>query len=257
MRRLKLISVLFFSSIILSACSNPFDQLADEINGWLGSESANTSEETADNKNEDTEPDTDTDTETGTDTASDTEEIETLDYSHLMNQGEAVTLDEGVHDVGKDIEPGRYVVTADSGYGSVYVTDAEDRGIISETIDGGTEGIEERVTQFAVFLDEGYSIEIDYIESMNFTPYETASVETIFSGQWVVGEDFPAGVYDVSLPETEETGSLEVTAHPEFNKSRHTLGSAEYGGMTEFTMSLEDGDVVELRYIPEITLTER
>ena len=48
MRRLKLISVLFFSSIILSACSNPFDQLADEINGWLGSESANTSEESND-----------------------------------------------------------------------------------------------------------------------------------------------------------------------------------------------------------------
>ncbi|CEA01815.1 hypothetical protein BN1048_01499 [Jeotgalicoccus saudimassiliensis] len=92
---------------------------------------------------------------------------------------------------------------------------------------------------------------------MNFTPYETAPVETIFSGQWVVGEDFPAGVYDVSLPETEETGSLEVTAHPDFNKSRHTLGSAEYGGMTEFTMSFEDGDVVELRYIPEVTLTER
>lgn len=251
MRKLKLLSVLFFSSIILSACSDPFNELADEINGWLGSDSTNTSEETADN--EDTETDTENDTETGTDT----EEIESLDYSHLMNQGEAVTLDEGVHDVGKDIEPGRYVVTADSGYGSVYVTDAEDRGILGETIDGGTEGNEGRVTQFAVFLDEGYSIEIDYIESMNFTPYETASAETIFPGQWVVGEDFPAGVYDVSLPETEETGSLEVTAHPEFNKSRHTLGSAEYGGMTEFTMSLEDGDVVELRYIPEVTLTER
>lgn len=259
MRKLKLISVLFFSSIILSACSNPFDQLADEINGWLGSESANTSEETADNENEDTEPDTDTekDTETGTDTASDTEEIETLDYSHLMNQGEAVTLDEGVHDVGKDIEPGRYVVTADSGYGSVYVTDAEDRGIISETIDGGTEGNEERVTQFAVFIDEGYSIEIDYIESMNFTPYETVSVETIFPGQWVAGEDFPAGVYDVSMPETEETGSLEVSSHPDYNKSRHTLGNAEYGGMTKFTMSFEDGDIVNLRYMPEITLTKR
>lgn len=254
MRRLKLLSVLFFSSIILSACSDPFDQLADEINGWLGSDSTSTSEETADS---DTETDTENDTETSTDTAGETEEIETLDYSHLMNQGEAVTLDEGVHDVGKDIEPGRYVVTADSGYGSVYVTDAEDRGILGETIDGGTEGREERVTQFAVFLDEGYSIEIDYIESMNFTPYETAPVETIFSGQWVVGEDFPAGVYDVSLPETEETGSLEVTAHPDFNKSRHTLGSAEYGGMTEFTMSFEDGDVVELRYIPEVTLTER
>lgn len=89
MRRIKLLSVLFFSSIILSACSDPFDQLADEINGWLGSDSTSTSEETADS---DTETDTENDTETSTDTAGETEEIETLDYSHLMNQGEALHL---------------------------------------------------------------------------------------------------------------------------------------------------------------------
>ena len=254
MRRIKLLSVLFFSSIILSACSDPFDQLADEINGWLGSDSTSTSEETADS---DTETDTENDTETSTDTAGETEEIETLDYSHLMNQGEAVTLDEGVHDVGKDIEPGRYTVTTDSGYGSIYVTDEEDRGVLGETIDGETESSEGNVTKFNVFLDEDYSIEINYVESMNFEPYETENVDIIYPGQWVAGEDFPAGVYDISLPETEETGSLEVTAHPEYNKSRHTLGSELYGGMTEFTMSFEEGDVVSLRYIPEVTLTER
>lgn len=46
MRKLKLLSVLFISSIILSACSNtnPFDELADEINSWLGADSTNTSE---------------------------------------------------------------------------------------------------------------------------------------------------------------------------------------------------------------------
>lgn len=254
MRRLKLLSVLFFSSIILSACSDPFDQLADEINGWLGSDSTSTSEETADS---DTETDTENDTETSTDTAGETEEIETLDYSHLMNQGEAVTLDEGVHEVGKDIEPGRYVITADSGYGNIFVKNEENRGGFNETLAGESDSREGQATRIVGFLDEGYSIEIANFENVNFTPYETASVETIFPGQWVAGEDFPAGVYDISLPETEETGSLEVTAHPEYSKSRHTLGSAKYGGMTEFTMSFEDGDVVVLRYIPEVTLTER
>lgn len=252
MKKLKLLFLLFVSSIILSACSNPFDQLADEINSWLGSDSPDTSEE---NENDADETETETDSEL--DTADNSEEAEKLDYSHLMNQGAAVTLDEGVHDVGKDIEPGRYLVTVDSGYGNIYVKDKEDRGVIGETIDEGTEGNEDRVTQFVVFLDDGYSLEIDYVENMNFTPYETEAVENIFPGQWVAGDDFPAGVYDISLPETEATGSLEVTAHPEYNKSRHTLGSSEYGGMTEFTMSFEEGDIISLRYIPEVTLTER
>ena len=174
-----------------------------------------------------------------------------------MNQGEAVTVDEGVHEVGKDIEPGRYVITADSGYGNIYVKNEENRGGFSETLAGESDSREGQATKIVGFLDEGYSVEITNFENVNFTPYETVSVETIFPGQWVAGEDFPAGVYDVSLPETEETGSLEVSAHPEYNKSRHTLGSAEYGGMTEFTMSFEDGDIVNLRYMPEITLTER
>ena len=254
MRRLKLISVLFFSSIILSACSNPFDQLADEINGWLGSESANTSEESNDSEKDD---DTDSNNETDNDTASDTEEIETLDYSHLMNQGEAVTLDEGMHEVGKDIEPGRYVITADSGYGNIYVKNEEERGGFNETLAGESDSPEGQTTEIVGFFDEGYSVEIANFENVYFTPYETVSVETIFPGQWVAGEDFPAGVYDVSMPETEETGSLEVSSHPDYNKSRHTLGSAEYGGMTNFTMSFEDGDIVNLRYMPEITLTKR
>ena len=254
MRRLKLISVLFFSSIILSACSNPFDQLADEINDWLGSESANTSEESNDSEKDD---DTDSNNETDNDTASDTEEIETLDYSHLMNQGEAVTLDEGMHEVGKDIEPGRYVITADSGYGNIYVKNEEERGGFNETLAGESDSPEGQTTEIVGFFDEGYSVEIANFENVYFTPYETVSVETIFPGQWVAGEDFPAGVYDVSMPETEETGSLEVSSHPDYNKSRHTLGSAEYGGMTNFTMSFEDGDIVNLRYMPEITLTKR
>lgn len=252
MRRFKLLSVFFISSIVLSACSDPFDQLADEINSWIGTESSNTSEETADSGNGDTETENST-----TDTADDSGELETLDYSHLINQGEAVMLDEGIHEVGKDIEPGRYVITADSGYGNVFVKNEEDRGGFSETLAGESDSREGQPTRIIGFLDEGYSIEIANFENVNFTPYQTESVSTLFTGQWVAGEDFPAGVYDVSLPETESTGSLEVTAHPEYSKSRHTLGSAEYGGMTEFTTSFEDGDIVLLRYIPEVTLTER
>lgn len=65
MRRIKLLSALFISSIILSACGNPFDELADEINSWLSSDNANTSEES-------TKPETAADSESSDDTDIDT-----------------------------------------------------------------------------------------------------------------------------------------------------------------------------------------
>lgn len=251
MIKLKLLSVLFVSSIFLSACSNPFDQLADEINGFLGSDSSEESTEV--------EETTDTSDDGNTDTTTDSveEEIETVDYSHLLNQGEETVLNEGIHEVGSDITPGRYRITTEEGYGNIFVKDEEDHSVAGETLAGEAEARDELSAEFLVFLEDGYSVEITSLETVNFTPYETSVVDEIYPGLWVVGEDFPAGVYDISLEENDSYGSLEVFTQPDMIKSRHSLGSEEYGGMTEFTMSFVDGDIVQLRYIPKVSLTER
>src|SRR5699024_2470683 len=135
LRKLKFFGVLFFSSIVLSACSNPFDQLADEINSWLGSESG-TSDETEVIEDNMTTEETNTREENGE------EAVEKLDYSHLMNQGTEVTVEEGLYDVGSDIEPGRYIMTADTGYGSIYIQDDEDKAVTSDNLAGDGEGYE-------------------------------------------------------------------------------------------------------------------
>lgn len=251
MIKLKLLSVLFVSSIFLSACSESFDQLADEINSFIGSESGEESTDVEDSGDTSTEENTESTTQPVE------EEIETVDYSHLLNQGEEVILNEGIHDVGSDITPGRYIITAETGYGNIFIKDEEDRSVSGETLASAADSREDWPSQLVSFLDDGYSIEITGLDTVTFTPYETAAVSELFSGLWVVGEDFPAGVYDVSLEDTDIYGSLEVYSNPDMIKSRHSLGSREYGGMTEFTMSFEDGDIVELRYIPKITLSER
>lgn len=261
--KLKFLSVLFVSSIFLSACSNPFDQLADEINNFISSDSSKEDKENIEENNgsEDTTADNSIAEDADTTVEQQEEEIETVDYSHLLNKGEEVILDEGTHDVGSDITPGRYTITTDVGYGSISIKDAEDYGILNETIVGATvgatESADDQPSQINVLLDEDYRVEISNIESVTLTPYETASVSKIFPGQWIVGEDFPAGVYDISLEKSDMYGSLEVYSQRDMVKSRHSLGSANYGGMTEFTMSFTDGDIVELRYLPEVTLTER
>lgn len=246
MNKLKLISILFFSAIVLSACS-PFDELADEINGWLGSEGSGTDE---------TETTETTTTETGSD---DEDTIERLDFSHLMNKGQETSLDEGVHRVGKDVEPGRYKITADEGAGTggIYINDEEDSSFFSATLTEGTTSRADSIIEMVTFLDEDYEIEVTGIESVTLTPYETQDVTTLVTGQWIAGEDFPAGVYDISTTFDETVGDIMVTQVKGMSKSRHSIGNEEYGGMTDFTMSFVDDDFVELEYVPEVTLSKR
>lgn len=266
-KTLKLTSVILASTLFLGACSNPFDSLANGINGIFGN---GTSEEEADNESTEAEQTEEADngsneteqteeTESAEDAAgSEKEAVETLDYSHLMGEGEETTLDEGEHKVGSDIPPGRYKVTTENpeDRGNLFIYDTEDRTDLNALISGKEAG-DYSATEAVIFLEKDYSIEITGIEGAVFTPYETNEVTELIPGKWVVGKDFPAGVYDVALEETEEYGVLTVGNQPDQNKARYSLGSPEYGGMTEFTASFEDGDIVELQNIPKVTLSER
>ncbi len=261
---LKLASVLLGSTLVLGACSNPFNSLADNINGWLsGEESAeeeSTEEETSENTSEDTQNEA-SDTEQSDAAQSETEstenETEQVDYSHLMDKGEETTLEDGTYEVGNDVPAGRYVMTADTGIGNVFISNEEDRTILSTTLNGTEESERYGSGKVIAFLEEGNSIEIEGLEGVNFTPYEAEEVTELFPGMWVVGTDFPAGVYDISMEETDYFGSMEVYSHPDATKARYSLGDPEYGGMTEFTASFEEGDIVELKNISTVKINKR
>lgn len=263
---LKLTSVLLASTLFLGACSNPFDSLANGINDLLGNE---TSEEETDNEsteaeqaneadNESTETKQTGETETSENSDETKEEVEKLDYSHLMGEGEETTLGEGKHKVGSDIPPGRYMITTENPEerGNVFIYNEEDLTELNAII-AGEEAEISGASKAVTFLDEDYSIEIMGMENIVFAPYETDDVNELIPGKWVVGQDFPAGVYDLSLEETDEFGTLQVGNQPDQSKARYSLGSTEYGGMTEFTASFEEGDIVELEHIPKVTLSER
>ena len=248
-------TVILASTVFLGACSNPLDTLADDINNFFADDASAPEEQSMEETEADTAEEADTSESAYTETGGG--EAEPVDYSPLMGEGEETTLSEGTHEAGQDIPAGRYELTAENGSGNVAVYDGEERLIFNDVLNGDPEMSDYGSDRAVTFLDEGYSIEISSLENVQFTPYETTEVTELFPGQWIAGEDFPAGVYDVSLEETEAFGSLEVYAHPEYPKSRHTLGSESYGGMTSFTTSFEEGDIVELTRIPTVTLAER
>lgn len=259
---LRLTSVILGSALMLGACSNPFDSLASEINGLLSGEESSeevTTEETQETADDETAEEGQTD-ETDvpeSETESAGNETKPLDYSHLMGEGEETALENGTHKVGNDIPAGRYVITADTGIGNVFIDNEEDRSVLSTTLNGTEESKDYGSGRVIVFLEEGHSIEINGLEGVNFAPYETEEVTELFPGMWIVGEDFPAGVYDVETESTDYYGTMEVYSHPDQIKARYSLGDPEYGGMSSFTASFEAGDIVELSNSPAVTINKR
>lgn len=252
MMKYRFISLLFFSTLILSACSNPFDQLADEINSWISGDEP-TEETTNDEPNDNSTQDTSSsETETSTN-----EDIDYIDYSHLMNEGAAVSLDKGTHSVGSDIEPGRYKVIPHEETSSISVENAEGRIVAGETLSGLNKHEGQYPDSLVVFLDEGYTLETQHDSGVELEPYETSDIDVLTTGLWVVGEDIPEGVYDITVPNTDKYGSLSVSNVVDYDKMQIIIGSEQYGGTSEFTISFDDGDVLNLRYLPNIELVKR
>lgn len=276
-KKLTGLSAVVLTGVFLGGCSNPFDTVADGINNLLVEESDDVVEESGDTEGipvtdtnetetviEDTEEDFSEDTEvdisedTTQGSNNDTSEIETLDYGHLMNRGEATTLGEGTFTVGEDIAIGRYRATSTEGYGNLFVYDEEGRLTVGATMSEASEDSSRpRSSEVVIFLDEGDEVEISGIDHVDFTPYETTEVYELIIGQWVVGEDFPAGIYDISLEENENLGYLKVSTVKDYDTSRFALGSSAYGGTTEFTAAFEAGEVVTIEWVAKVVLTER
>jgi hypothetical protein len=228
--KLKLIGLIVVSSLVLGACSNPFDSLANQLNG-LFSEGESSSVSNSDN---------------GEDSA-EAHENALFDYSSLQGVGEQTSLTEGEYVVGKDVPEGRYSVTSNGGRGNFAVTsEAEKRlnsinGILSDEA-----GDDNATDEIITYLFEGHTITIYSEEGVTFTPYdEQVSIDHVPTGQYIVGEDFDPGVYEVHSEETESYYSLDVyNSDFQERKARLQLGSPEYGGAESHVTQFDEGDII-------------
>lgn len=253
-KKLKLASIMVLGTVVLAACTNPFDQLADEINSYLAGDEG--TEEPA-------EVDEAEDVPAAEEPAEAQEDAETdplyapIDYSHLYGEGEETSISVGEHVVGEDIMPGRYSITSTgeySGYLSIY--DEEERYVAGEvlTSEGMESTFRDYPTEVLLYIDEGDKMEITNDTTFVFTPVDGPFEGALSPGMYIAGHDIEAGDYRITTEETELSGNIYVHQIEAYDSGRYSVGNPEFGGKDSFVMTFDEGDLVEITGIKSVNM---
>ncbi|WP_251548269.1 hypothetical protein [Limosilactobacillus caecicola] len=146
------------------------------------------------------------------------------------------TLGSGEFKVGKDIKPGRYTITAQSGSGNV--TGSNDLNII---LGDSTDDDLGQIDSYTMDLKKGAKVKIDGIEATDFTPVTKRSYQkNLKAGQWVVGKDIKPGRYTIKAT----AGSGNLSSDKGINEILGTDADSDLGQVTKTTQTLHRGEVL-------------
>jgi hypothetical protein len=172
------------------------------------------------------------------------------------SSSKATTLGAGTFTVGKDVQPGRYVITAVSGSGNFTVTNPDGSLWVNEIL-GNTGMSGMGVPSITSDLGEGDLIEISGISQVNFTPATTKKSTTLTTGDWVVGVDIPAGSYVATPADASTSGNFQVLTSDGTIATNEILGDAGGFGVSNVTVNLSQGDVILISSIPTVNFKAR
>lgn len=163
--------------------------------------------------------------------------------------GKLVTLGAGKFTVGKDIKPGRYVITTNSGDGNL--SDDNDMNVILSSQSGSSS---DGVDSYTTTLPKGDKVEISGIDSTTFTPVKKRTYKTLLgAGQWEVGKDIKPGHYVITS--TQGSGNIS-TDDGDINEILGKTKDSDTGQVTNITADLSNGQVLETD-LEQIQLTEK
>lgn len=166
--------------------------------------------------------------------------------------GTAVTLGAGTFTGGKDVAVGLYDVTTGAGQsGNFIVTGTDSYDEILGVSDG------QGVPSVRAQISKGDQIQISGLSSVTFTPVTspyvtTHSLVTFGAGTWVVGQDIGAGRY-VATPASGQSGNFIVTGNDSYDEILG--GGSATGGVPNVTVSLTNGDVIQISGMYGVTMT--
>lgn len=172
-------------------------------------------------------------------------------------EGTAATLGAGNFTVGVDVAPGLYDVTAPSDQsGNFIVKDTSGTAVYNEVIGDPSQG---DVSKIRVNLNKNEQVEVSGMSDVAFTPvtapFVTAHATTsLYAGSFTVGQDIGAGKYVVT-PASGESGNFDVYDSNGNNFVNEILGPSSDDDDPSYTLTLSNGDIIQLQGIDSATFT--
>ncbi len=167
-------------------------------------------------------------------------------------QGTAVTLGAGTFTGGKDVAGGLYDITPGAGQSGNFIVSGSDSYDEILGFDG-TEG----VPTVRVTISNGDQIQISSLSAVTFTPVTTPlttshTTTNLYAGTWTVGQDIGAGRY-VATPGSGQSGNFIVSGNDSYDEILG--GDSSLGGVPSVTVSLSNGDVIDISGMSQVTMT--
>ncbi len=165
-------------------------------------------------------------------------------------KGTAVTLGAGNFTGGTDVAPGLYDVTTGPGQSGDFIVHGTDS--YNEVLDSsGSQG----VPKIRVQISNGDLIQISSLSQVIFTPVSTPLVTThtavtLYAGTWTVGQDVGPGRYGAT-PGTGHSGKFIITSE---GVNVILGGNPSLGGVPSVTFNVQNGDVIEISGLEQVTL---
>ena len=156
---------------------------------------------------------------------------------------------------GTDIEPGRYMVTTDRGYGGFVVYEVgTNYPEVSELI--GYFAEPHYVPSVAVTLSEDQEIMLygAKLSKVTFTPLDTVFLTELCTGVWVVGMDISPGTYVVRSKDG-RTGDLTLF-DGDLPIARVSLGDGGEAFKKYETITIKEGEIIRISKMPTVVFEQ-
>lgn len=167
-----------------------------------------------------------------------------VDYN---NAAKETTLSTGNFQVGVDVSPGRYKITANEGLGFFNIVSsagAQTSFLLASALDDSS---------LEVYLYDGERVTIDGMESVSLVPKAPSLRTSLGSGIFIVGLDIEAGTYNISAKN--QTGNISIDSP---NSSSLKINEAFGGesGVDNVNAPLVDGDIITIMNMSNVNFKE-
>ncbi|QBO37013.1 hypothetical protein EQG49_11405 [Periweissella cryptocerci] len=164
--------------------------------------------------------------------------------------GKATTLSTGIWEVGRDLEPGRYKITAVSGSGNL----SDSEGLINAILGSVADPSMGQVDSVTSYLVKGDKLKVEGIPSIKLIPVASNPSATVLgSGNYLVGTDIMPGRY--TLTALQGSGNVQ-TDDGEVNEIMGTTEDSELGQVKTVTTELEKGQVLTIEGVNQLQIEE-